>query len=217
MNKKYILFDLDGTISDNSEGIIRCIKYALAPRGIELPPETLQKFIGPPLVEAFMEYANLTKAEAEETVAKYRERYSKIGLFENTLYSGATEMLQKIKSSGKRVILATAKPIIFSEKIIEKFGLTQYFDTLVGADLKGGIHSKTDVIKEIIRRENITDINEAIMIGDRHHDIEGARHFGMESIGVTYGFGSEEELKTAGADYILTSPEEVAELITKMN
>ncbi len=213
MNKKFILFDLDGTLTDSAEGIINCVKYALEPRGIELPYETLKKFIGPPLVEAFMEYAGLSREESEETVARYRERYSTVGLFENSLYDGVEEMLKKIKLGGKKIILATAKPLVFAERIIEHFGLSEHFDLLVGAELQGKIHNKIDVICEVLRKENIEDVNKAIMIGDRHHDIEGAAHFGMESIGVTYGFGDSAELELAGADYIVDTPQEITDLI----
>lgn len=213
MNKKFILFDLDGTLTDSEEGILNCVKYALEPRGIELPYETLKKFIGPPLVEAFMEYAGLSREESEETVARYRERYSTIGLFENRVYDGVEEMLEKIHKSGKRVILATAKPLIFAERIMERFDLAKYFHLLMGADLNGKIHDKVDVIGEVLRRENIENIAEAIMIGDRNHDIDGARHYLMESMGVTYGFGDRAELEAAGADYIASNPDEIARLL----
>ncbi len=216
MNKKYILFDLDGTLTDSEEGILNCVRYALEPYGIELPYETLRKFIGPPLLEAFSEYAGLSAEESEKTVARYRERYSTVGLFENRVYDGVSEMLHSIKESGKQVILATAKPLNFAKRILEHFDLAKYFELLVGADLHGNIHNKIDVIGEVIRLLDLKKMDSAIMIGDRHHDIEGARHFHMESIGVTYGFGDTLELKQAGADYIVNSPDEITKLILNM-
>ena len=210
---QFILFDLDGTLTDSEEGILNSVKYALEPHGIELPYDTLKKFIGPPLLVAFSEYAGLSPEESEKTVARYRERYSTIGLFENRVYDGVPEMLRDIKNSGKKVILATAKPLVYASRILEHFDLSKYFDLQVGADFQGGIHNKDDVIAAVIKQAEIKDINDAVMIGDRHHDIEGAKKFGIKSIGVTYGFGDLEELQTAGADYIAHTPDQITALL----
>lgn len=212
-NPRFILFDLDGTLTDSEEGILNSVRYALKPYGIELPYETLKKFIGPPLLEAFSEYAGLSQEEAEKAVARYRQRYSTKGLFENRVYKDVSKMLEKINNSGKQIILATAKPLVYASQILEHFDLAKYFTLQVGADFVGGIHNKDDVIAAAIKQANIEDINSAVMIGDRHHDIEGAKKFSMKSVGVTYGFGDLEELQTAGADYIVHSPIDVANLI----
>lgn len=212
-NPEFILFDLDGTLTDSEEGILNSVRYALEPYGIELPYKTLKKFIGPPLLEAFSEYAGMSKEDSEKTVARYRERYSTVGLFENRVYEGVPEMLENIKKGGKKIILATAKPLVYASKILEHFDLAKFFDLQVGADFQGGIHNKDDVIAAVIKQANINDINTAVMIGDRHHDIEGAKKFSMKSIGVTYGFGDLQELQTAGADYIANTPWDITKLI----
>jgi len=212
-NPQFILFDLDGTLTDSEEGILNSVRYALEPHKIELPYETLKKFIGPPLLEAFSEYAGLSAEDSEKTVARYRERYSTVGLFENRVYDGVEEMLKAVKQSGKKIILATAKPLVYASKILDHFRLSKYFDLQMGADFQGGIHNKDDVIAEILNKIGIDNLKSAIMIGDRHHDIEGAKKFGMKSMGVTYGFGDSDELQTAGADYIAASPEEVTALL----
>lgn len=215
LKPQFILFDLDGTLTDSEEGILNSVKYALEPQGIELPYGTLKKFIGPPLLEAFSEYAGLSQEESEKTVARYRERYSTVGLFENRVYDGVPKMLRDIKSSGKKIFLATAKPLAYASRILEHFDLSEYFDLQMGADFQGGIHNKDDVIAAVIKQAAIENINDAVMIGDRHHDIEGAKKFSMKSIGVTYGFGDLDELQTAGADYIAHSPEELTSLLLK--
>ena len=212
-NPQFVLFDLDGTLTDSEEGILNSVRYALKPYGIELPYETLKKFIGPPLLEAFSEYAELPKEEAEKAVARYRERYSTRGMYENKVYIGVPEMLESIKKSGKIIILATAKPLVYASEILKHFDLAKYFDFQVGADFVGGIHNKDDVIAAAIQRANIKDIATAVMVGDRHHDVEGAKKFTMKAIGVNYGFGDIEELQSAGADYIANTPKEISEFI----
>ncbi len=213
MDKKYILFDLDGTLTDSAEGIINCVKYALTPHKIELPYEILRKFIGPPLKDAFQEYAGLSQELAEQAVEKYRERYRDIGIFECSLYENIEKMLRDLMENGKIIILATAKPKPFATIILKHFGLSKYFSLIVGAEFDGSLNYKKDIIAEVLKLAKIKDTGSAIMIGDRRHDIEGAKICGLQSVGVLYGFAENDELQKAGADYIASSPQEVADLI----
>ena len=210
---KYILFDLDGTLTNPFEGITKSVQYALASFGIEEKQENLKKFIGPPLKYAFMEYYNFSEDKAVEAVKKYRERFSVKGLYENDLYDGIPKLLGRLKENGKTIILATSKPIEFAEKIIEHFNLTQYFDFLTGSTLKGERDTKGEVIEYALSQMKITDLSQAVMIGDREHDIIGAKENGIESIGILYGFGDREEFETAGADYICETVEDIGKLL----
>lgn len=214
MNKQYILFDLDGTITDSALGITNCVSYALKELNQEpLPPKSLMRFIGPPLLDAFMEYGGIDKKMATNAVAKYRERYKDIGIFECSIYSGIAEVLKALKDADKTVILATAKPLEFAKIIIEHFNLIQYFDDMVGANFSGNLIHKHEIIAEVIKRFNITDRTSAIMIGDREQDISGAKMFSLESIGVRYGFAEENELEDAGATYIADTPNDILKII----
>ena len=207
MNKQYILFDLDGTITDSALGITNSVCYALQELNEKpLSQKTLRRFIGPPLLDAFMEYCGMDKDKAAKAVAKYRERYKDIGIFECNVYSGIPEVLKALNDANKSVILATAKPIEFAKRIIEHFGLSEYFSDMVGANFSGNLIHKHEIIAEVIKRFNITDRASAIMIGDREQDISGAKMFSLESIGVRYGFAEENELEDAGADYIAETP-----------
>lgn len=214
MNKQYILFDLDGTITDSAPGITNCVSYALKELNQKpLPEKTLMRFIGPPLLDAFMEYGGMDKEMATNAVAKYRERYKDIGIFECSLYSGIAKVLKALKDADKTVILATAKPLEFAKRIIEHFNLSQYFDDMVGANFSGNLIHKHEIIAEVIKRFNITDRTSAIMIGDREQDISGAKMFSLESIGVRYGFAEENELEDAGATYIADNPNDILKII----
>ncbi len=214
MKKQYILFDLDGTITDSALGITNCVGYALQELNQKLlPKKTLMRFIGPPLLDAFMEYCGMDKALAEKAVAKYRERYKDIGIFECNLYNGITEALKTLNEANKTVILATAKPLEFAKRIIEYFNLSEYFSDMVGANFNGNLIHKHEIIAEVIKRFNITDRSTAIMIGDREQDISGAKMFSLEAIGVKYGFAEENELEDAGADYIAETPEDILKIL----
>lgn len=214
MNKQYILFDLDGTITNSAEGIINCVKYALHKLEREEPTlKVLHRFIGPPLVDAFMEYCGMDKDMAERAVAFYRERYKDIGVFECSVYNGIEDVLKALNDANKTVILATAKPLVFAKKVVEYFGFSKYFSDLVGAELGGTIIHKHQVIDEVIKRFNIIDGTTAIMIGDREQDISGAKMFSIDSIGVKYGFAEPNELEDAGATYIAETPSDIVKIL----
>ena len=213
---KYILFDLDGTLTDPEIGITNGIMYALKKFGIEANDrKELHCFIGPPLVDAFMKYYGFSESDAKQAVAYYREFFRETGIYENRVFEGIKEVLETLKEKGKAMILATSKPQEFAEIVLNYFDLMQYFDCVVGATFDGTLNYKADVIKAALERGKVADINNAVMIGDRYHDIEGAKENNLKSIGVLYGFGDREELEQAGADYIVETPTELLEILIK--
>ena len=211
--KKYILFDLDGTLTDPKLGITTCVQYALQSFGIqEADLDKLEPFIGPPLKDSFMEFYGMEEEQALAAVEKYRERFRDKGMYENQIYPGVARMLQILSGRGFRLAVASSKPTVFVEKILEHFDIRRYFKVVVGSELDGSRSEKSLVVMEALRQlfgENPILYNEVYMIGDRRFDVEGARAMKVESVGVTYGYGSMEELVEAHADYIV---ETVAEL-----
>lgn len=211
MRWKYILFDLDGTLTDSKEGILNCIKYTLDAFGREIPAEEqLMQFIGPPLTEGFQKITGMTEKEAAEAVVKYRERFGVTGLFENSLYEGIDVVLKRLCQKGYILAVATSKVEEYAVRILEYFHIASYFDEIVGSTFDGSRSRKADVIREALRRlgTDSPDRENVIMVGDRKHDILGAAECGLTSLGVYYGFASENELEAAGADYIVhTVPE----------
>ena len=212
---EYALFDLDGTLTDPALGITNSIIYALEKMGREIPPrESLYSFIGPPLIQSFQSL-DMTKEEAERALQIYREYFSVKGLFENTVYDGIPNALCKLNDCGIKLLLATSKPELYAKQIIEHFGLDKYFTAIYGASMDEKRVDKADVIRYAAKSAGIANLNKAVMIGDRMHDILGAKKNGIVSIGVLWGYGSEDELKEAGADYIVgTLSEMVSAVIT---
>lgn len=217
--KKYLLFDLDGTLTDPKIGITTCVQYALKSFGIEEPDlDKLEPFIGPPLKESFMEFYGMDDAQAEVAVEKYRERFKDIGLFENEVYKGIPAMLRTLKAKGMHLAVASSKPTVFVDRILKHFHLDQYFEVVVGSELDGRRVNKDEVVKEALSRlfqRNEVQREEIYMIGDRKFDVEGARAHGIESVAVAYGYGSIEELRAAGADYVVCSVKELQELLLR--
>ncbi len=211
---KYILFDLDGTITDSALGITNSVKYALNKLNAPIPPyETLCKFIGPPLLDGFRDICGFDAEKAQEAVKLYREYYETTGLYENAVYDGIPEFLRALKEKGKTVILATSKPEKFARLILEHFNLIQYFDYAAGATIDETRNKKDAVIAYALKECNITDKSLAVMVGDRHHDIFGAKVNGISCVGVLYGFGNLEELTAAGADYIAENIDELYKIL----
>lgn len=201
-----ILFDLDGTLTDPKEGITKSIQYALNKMGIvENDLEKLTPFIGPPLLQSFMEFYNFSEEEAYQALQFYRERFSVTGLFENEVYEGIEELLKNLKQSNYRLAVATSKPTVFAKRILDHFELSQYFEVIVGSELDGSRTAKGEVIAEVFKQMNIEDKVHCVMIGDRKHDLIGASENDIDSIGVTYGYGSHQELEEANATYIVHS------------
>ena len=199
---QYILFDLDGTLTDTSEGITKSVQYALRNVGINEERSNLLKFIGPPIMDSFRDFYNMNEEECSTAVRYYRERYSKEGLYEAVLYDDVVSVLKELKGRGKILAVATSKPEIFAVKICERFGLSQYFDCICGSGLDGSFYHKCDVINKALNALKINP-KEAIMVGDRKHDIIGANQCNMLSIGVRCGFSEKNELEDAGADYVV--------------
>ena len=209
-----VLFDLDGTITDSKPGILNSIRYALKKHGLQVPSdEVLQTFIGPPLKEQFQEVFGLTEEESIQMVAAYREYYAEKGIFENRVYEGVPEMLEKLKNHGMRIVMATAKPELYAERIAEHFEFDRYFDFIGGACMDGRRTDKHEVIEYVLKTCGIKDRGSTVMVGDRRHDMEGAGQAGIASLGVLYGYGSRQELETAGAGMLAEDPAEAAELI----
>lgn len=203
---KTVLFDLDGTISDSKEGITKCAQYALQHFGIEEPdPDKLEFFIGPPLRYTFQKYYGMDEKMAEAATQKYRERYHTTGIYECRMYEGVPELLHSLKEKGYRIGLASSKPEESCRIILEHFGIAEYFDEVVGATMDGRIDSKKEVLQEALRRLEIADVSEVVLVGDTHFDVEGATEVGMSCIGITYGFGTREELENSGAAEVLDS------------
>ena len=212
--KKYILFDLDGTIIDPKEGITKSVAYALNKFEIKVDNlNELCKFIGPPLKDSFIEYYNFSEDEAEKAIKYYREYFADRGIYENKLYKGFEDILISLKENNKVLIVATSKPTIFATKILENFYLSKYFTFVSGSNFDGSRVRKSEVIQYALEINNIKDLSEVVMIGDRKHDIYGAKEVGLDSIGVLYGYGDYEELYNSGANYIVNSVEELRALI----
>lgn len=216
---KYILFDLDGTLTDSQEGIIRCVQHALGKFGIEETDyNNLKRFIGPPLLGSFMDFYGFEEEKAALAVQYYRERFTNIGIFENRVYEGIPELLKKLKEDGYVLAVATSKPHLFMERILEKYELDSYFTTVVGCQMESLKSQKADVIRTVLNQIQITEdtLDRAVMVGDRFHDVEGARECGIACIGVLYGYGSREELLGEGACAVAETPEDLYCLIKKL-
>lgn len=207
---KYILFDLDGTLTDPGTGITNSVAYALARWNIHVEDRrTLYRFIGPPLQDSFREYYGFSPEDALKAVDVYREYFREKGLYENEVYPGVEEMLKTLKAQGKTLILATSKPEEFAIRILKHFGLDGYFTVMAGATMDPSRSKKGDVITYALRQGGVSALSTAVMIGDREHDIFGAKQNGLDSIGVLFGYGDRDELEKAGATYIASTVEEI--------
>jgi len=208
MEYQWYLFDLDGTLTDPKEGITKCFRYALEKMGVESPElAALEQYIGPPLMKSFQNY--FSEEDAKKAVGYYRERFRDVGIFENGVYDGIEDVLKAAKANGKKLALATSKPQHFAQIIMDHYGLSQYIDVLVGS--RGDGQTKADVIRQVFAEAGLDaeSKKEAIMVGDRLHDIEGAKECGIDSLGVRFGYAKENELEEAGADYIVATKEEL--------
>lgn len=208
-----ILFDLDGTITASGEGITKSVQYALEKLGIHQPDlKALEVFVGPPLMEQFQKYANLDEEQGRLAVEYYRERYSTIGIFENYPYEGMEELLGELKKHGYRVAVASSKPEQFVLQVLDHYHLTEYFDVIVGAEMNGQRTNKAEVVEEALHRLGMeNDRDKVIMVGDKEHDVYGARACGIECLSVAYGYGTMEELIAAHPLKIVHSVQEVGD------
>ena len=198
MSYQYILFDLDGTLTDPGVGIINSVRYALRQYGLDGDPQFLRRFIGPPLVDSFMKYYGFDEAKAKEAVAYYREYFGPRGIFENQLYPGIPELLQTLVEQGKKLALATSKPTVYARQILTHFQIDRYFtnELIIGSYLDGRRIVKAEVIAAALALLP-PEKEKTVMVGDRKFDLEGARANGIASIAVTYGYGEMAELEAA--------------------
>ncbi|ANC79475.1 phosphoglycolate phosphatase [Fictibacillus phosphorivorans] len=215
-NYEYILFDLDGTLSDPKIGITKSVQYALNRMGIsEENLDDLESFIGPPLQQSFYECYSFDETQVGTAITYYRESFKDVGMFENTLYKHIPTLLQELKDNGHTLVVATSKPTVFAEEILKYFNVHHHFDLIVGSNLDGTRTSKTEIIQHILYHYNDQPKESFIMIGDRKHDIIGAHNTGIDSIGVTYGYGSMEELTAIKPTKIINSVSEIREFLLK--
>lgn len=213
LNCKYILFDLDGTITESHPGITRSVKYALEKHGFVSPDlDELKVFVGPPLGEMFMEKYRVSAEKATEMVTTYRERYVTVGKYECGVYDGLEDTLKRLRAMGKVLCIATSKPESSAKDVLEHFGLTGYFDFIGGDTDRHERVNKTAVINYVMENMGINDKNDVIMIGDTHYDVLGAAASGIKCIGVLYGYGDERKLKEAGVYRLAERPEDIAEM-----
>lgn len=208
---QYFFFDLDGTLTDPGIGITNSVMYALRKMGIEPPArEKLYSFIGPPLLDSFRQQYRMSPEEAQQALSYYREYFSETGLYENTVYGGIPELLSAAAGRGIRIVLATSKPLPFSERILKHFGLDPYFCFCSGSTMDEKRVKKEEVIAYALEKLSIRPEEagrRVLMVGDRHHDVEGAHALGIPCVGVLYGYGSREELRACGADCLAESVE----------
>ena len=208
-----IFFDLDGTLTDSGPGITASVAYALRELGAPpLPPETLRAFIGPPLMWSFGHFCGFDEAKCAEAVRLYRVYFTAGGMFENSVYPGIPAALDKLRSAGLRLAVATSKPELYSRQIIAHFGLEGCFDAVCGAAMDESRTDKAEVIRYALQTLDLPP-EEGLMVGDREHDVLGAKAAGLPCLGVLWGYGSREELINAGAAALAETPEEMADWI----
>lgn len=212
-SKQLLLWDLDGTLTDPMLGITSAVQHALRAFQIDPPDrQALTPFIGPPLQESFQRFYGFSEEQARKAVAAYREYFADTGLYENEVYPGIPELLADLKDAGKTLALATSKPAVFAERILEHFQLRKYFSLAAGSELDGTRVHKADVIAYALEQTGFSAAD-ALMIGDRCYDIDGARAVGTQALGVAYGYGSREELEKAGASKIAENVEDLRKLL----
>ena len=216
MKPNCIFFDLDGTLTDSGPGIVASVAYALRKLGVEPPePEQLRPFIGPPLLWSFSHFYGFDEEKSKEAVRLYREYFTAGGMFENSVYPGIPDALDRLRAAGFRLAVATSKPELFSRQIISHFGLDKYFEAVCGAAMDESRTEKADVVRYALGTLGVT-AEESLMVGDREHDVLGAKAVGLRCLGVLWGYGSREELTNAGASALAETPEDMAGLILRM-
>lgn len=213
-----VLFDLDGTLTDSRPGIVACIQHALQRAGISPPHESdLRRYIGPPLSHSFAELlaVRVDAPGVAEAIAAYRERFTVTGMFENSVYAGIPAALDELASRGAHLYVATSKPRIYAERILEHFGLAERFIAVFGSELDGRLGDKSELIAHVLKSASL-DPAASVMIGDREHDMGGAVRNHVFPAGVVWGYGSAEELLSAGAKRLLSSPAEIPQLLAML-
>ncbi len=213
-NYKHIILDLDGTITNSEEGITKSVEYALSKFGIKVTdPKKLTAFIGPPLIDGFKTFCGFSEPEAILARKYYRDYYGEKGVFQKELYDGIPDLLESLKQASKKLYVATSKPHIYANMILNHFNLSHYFEKILGAEVNELHHDKALYIKEIIEDNPNSSLDQFVMVGDRMHDIIAARKNNIDSIGVTFGFGNISELKAYGATHIVNSVQELKDFL----
>lgn len=213
--RKAVFFDLDGTLTESGEGITKSVQYALAKLGIDEPDlDKLKVFVGPPLIESFMKYYGFTREKAEEAVVLYREYFREKGIFENALYPGIGKMLEELKKKGLILAVSSSKPEPFVRQIMDYFDIGNYFDEITGSTMDEKRTAKKDVIEETLRRLGLLERrSEVLMVGDKEHDVLGARQASLDCVAVLYGYGTLEELENAKPAALVRTVEELTALL----
>lgn len=217
-NKRYetILFDLDGTLTDSQEGIIKSVQYALHKMGIEVKDKTeLIPFIGPPLLYSFQHFYGLSKADAREAIQYYREYFERDGMYDNRVFDGITDILAMLKKHGKTLLVATSKPTIYADPIVRHYGMGDYFKAIIGASTDGTRTEKGQVIAEALRHTDSSK-EAVLMIGDREHDVLGAREHGIDVLAVGFGYGTQEERDLHKPDYYCATVADLADFLSRI-
>ena len=213
---KYVLFDLDGTLTDPGLGITNSVMHALDRFGIEKPPrEELYCFIGPPLTDSFNKKFGIPVERAPEAIGYFREYFAEKGMLENEIYPGIPELLEALHKKGDMVVLATAKPLRFAKRILDYFDIAKWFDYAAGNDMAETYMKKSDLLRDIFAALGLgeDDLADCLMVGDRNHDVDGAHEAGIKAVGVLYGYGGRDELEAAGADFIVDDVDGLAKLL----
>ncbi len=214
MQKDFIFFDFDGTLVDTSAGIFDSLTYAFKHMGEPLLSEAdMRKYIGPPLEWSFMTYNNMDEQTAAETTKQFRVNYKTKGVEMHSLYGGIKEMLENLKKKGKFLAVATSKPEHFAVKILKDYNLYEYFEVVSGATLDGSRSTKKQVLLHAIKQSNPDSLENCVLVGDTKNDVVGAKEVGIDCVGILYGFGTDEELKAAGAVKTVATPQDVVDLI----
>lgn len=209
----YILFDLDGTLTDSKPGIIECIAYALEKENVPYTNQILDKMVGPPFRVSMHDFLGLKMPEIEKLIGIYRGVYEEYGYKNCKVFEGVEQMLSALKNAGKVLGVATSKPIKFTQMIMRDFDLGKYFDYVAGASSDASKEAKSDVIQGALENLGVKDKSKVLMVGDRLYDIEGAHMQGIDCAAVLYGYGSKEEFEEYKAEYILAAPDDVVKLV----
>lgn len=206
-----VFFDLDGTLTDSAPGITRCLAHAFEQLGAPVPAEAeLRRCIGPPLDHTFRRLLDPhDDALVARAIAHYRERFGTLGMYENAVYAGIPETLSGLRSAGRRLFVVTAKPERFAREIVRHFALGEFFEAVYGPSEDGVLHDKAELIAHVLRSEALERAGVA-MVGDRAHDVLGARACGVVAVGALWGYGSRAELADAGAHALAAAPSQIA-------
>lgn len=213
MTKKAVFFDLDGTLTDSGEGIMNCATLALNHFGLPVPSrQEMRIFVGPPLDQTFIRFG-VPADQTDEAIRVFRSRYMTVGKFENFPYPGIREMLESLQAQGHRLFVATSKPEVLANEVLSHFDLSKFFEKICGATLDGSRSHKEDVIRYLLAQ--VTDVSDVIMVGDTAYDVIGATAHSIPCIGVSWGYGTQEDMKNAGAAAIAQTPEEVIQIVNR--